>query len=97
MPVVLDMFGPATCVCVYVCWCVCVCLVANSSCSRLKKKKHLEKCIIISILFQGEPGFLGPQGEPGLPGLPGTKVGDFSCLPSSNLVYHSMGGIFSSP
>lgn len=28
--------------------------------------------------MQGEPGFLGPQGEPGLPGLPGTKVGDFS-------------------
>lgn len=24
--------------------------------------------------LKGEPGFLGPQGEPGLPGLPGTKV-----------------------
>lgn len=29
------------------------------------------------FFFQGEPGFLGPQGEPGLPGLPGTKVGCF--------------------
>lgn len=28
-----------------------------------------------SLLYlQGEPGFLGPQGEPGLPGLPGLKV-----------------------
>ena len=26
------------------------------------------------MLFKGEPGFIGPQGEPGLPGLPGTKV-----------------------
>lgn len=26
------------------------------------------------IFFKGEPGFIGPQGEPGLPGLPGTKV-----------------------
>lgn len=26
------------------------------------------------ISFKGEPGFIGPQGEPGLPGLPGTKV-----------------------
>lgn len=24
--------------------------------------------------LKGEPGFIGPQGEPGLPGLPGTKV-----------------------
>lgn len=47
-----------------------------------KKKTNLklEKCVIFSHLFQGEPGFLGPQGEPGLPGLPGTKVGDISCL-----------------
>lgn len=26
------------------------------------------------MLLKGEPGFIGPQGEPGLPGLPGTKV-----------------------
>lgn len=26
------------------------------------------------IFLKGEPGFIGPQGEPGLPGLPGTKV-----------------------
>lgn len=26
------------------------------------------------VFFKGEPGFIGPQGEPGLPGLPGTKV-----------------------
>lgn len=26
------------------------------------------------LSFKGEPGFIGPQGEPGLPGLPGTKV-----------------------
>lgn len=36
-------------------------------------------CVFVFGFFaQGEPGFLGPQGEPGLPGLPGTKVGDFS-------------------
>lgn len=36
-------------------------------------------CVLVFVFFaQGEPGFLGPQGEPGLPGLPGTKVGDFS-------------------
>lgn len=36
-------------------------------------------CVLVFGFFaQGEPGFLGPQGEPGLPGLPGTKVGDFS-------------------
>lgn len=34
-------------------------------------------CVFV-FFAQGEPGFLGPQGEPGLPGLPGTKVGDFS-------------------
>lgn len=34
-------------------------------------------CVFV-FFVQGEPGFLGPQGEPGLPGLPGTKVGDFS-------------------
>lgn len=28
----------------------------------------------MSIFLKGEPGFIGPQGEPGLPGLPGTKV-----------------------
>ncbi|PKU32188.1 collagen alpha-1 chain isoform x8 [Limosa lapponica baueri] len=27
----------------------------------------------MGIASQGEPGFIGPQGEPGLPGLPGTK------------------------
>ena len=26
------------------------------------------------IFLKGEPGFIGPQGEPGLPGLPGIKV-----------------------
>ena len=26
------------------------------------------------FFLKGEPGFIGPQGEPGLPGLPGTKV-----------------------
>jgi len=26
------------------------------------------------MFLKGEPGFIGPQGEPGLPGLPGTKV-----------------------
>lgn len=30
--------------------------------------------LILVLSFQGEPGFLGPQGEPGLPGLPGLKV-----------------------
>lgn len=62
---------------------VCVCLVLissatwetpsgkiNNSCSWL--------CFCFCFFAQGEPGFLGPQGEPGLPGLPGTKVGDFS-------------------
>lgn len=30
---------------------------------------------LICLSFsKGEPGFIGPQGEPGLPGLPGTKV-----------------------
>ena len=35
------------------------------------------KHVVISsvhFFFKGEPGFIGPQGEPGLPGLPGTKV-----------------------
>lgn len=31
-------------------------------------------CLLVCLFSQGEPGFLGPQGEPGLPGLPGTKV-----------------------
>lgn len=30
--------------------------------------------ISYATFLQGEPGFIGPQGEPGLPGLPGTKV-----------------------
>lgn len=37
---------------------------------------HFNYCCC-SNFHQGEPGFLGPQGEPGLPGLPGTKVGGF--------------------
>lgn len=38
-------------------------------------------CVFVFVFFaQGEPGFLGPQGEPGLPGLPGTKVGDFNVM-----------------
>lgn len=38
---------------------------------------HLSYCCCCFDFHQGEPGFLGPQGEPGLPGLPGTKVGTF--------------------
>lgn len=30
--------------------------------------------LICPFFLKGEPGFIGPQGEPGLPGLPGTKV-----------------------
>lgn len=37
---------------------------------------HFNNCRCANF-HQGEPGFLGPQGEPGLPGLPGTKVGVF--------------------
>lgn len=39
---------------------------ANDLCRRIDSSSLLD--------FQGEPGFLGPQGEPGLPGLPGLKV-----------------------
>lgn len=65
MPVVLNMSGHAS-----------MCLAVGGGgatpdmpCGRISN---------ICGFFQGEPGFLGPQGEPGLPGLPGTKVGDFS-------------------